>query len=130
MPSESPLIKELEKIKVGFEKLSLLIQQKCKRASIFYTSSVEIEINDFCQDQVKPILNELEVYLECFRNLFQRDIQEMKDVFESTESELDELEKQNELLKDQLLEASLKHDVELCVLINHECVDRILNAEL
>ncbi|GJX69471.1 hypothetical protein Tco_0305198 [Tanacetum coccineum] len=33
------------------------------------------------------------------------DIKEMKDVFESTESELDELEKQNELLKDQLLEA-------------------------
>ncbi|GJS62529.1 retrovirus-related pol polyprotein from transposon TNT 1-94 [Tanacetum coccineum] len=70
------------------------------------------------------------VYLECFRNLFQRDIKEMKYVFESTESELDELEKQNELLKDQLLEASLKHDVELCVLINHECVDKILNAEL
>ncbi|GJU80516.1 hypothetical protein Tco_1282881 [Tanacetum coccineum] len=45
-------------------------------------------------------------------------------------SELDELEKQNDLLKDQLLEASLKHDVELCVLINHECVDKILNAEL
>ncbi|GKB41890.1 reverse transcriptase domain-containing protein [Tanacetum coccineum] len=59
MPSESPLIKELDKIKVGFEKLSLLIQQNCKRASIFYTSPPEIEINDFCQDQVKPILNEL-----------------------------------------------------------------------
>ncbi|GJZ59704.1 retrovirus-related pol polyprotein from transposon TNT 1-94 [Tanacetum coccineum] len=102
----------------------------CKRASIFYTSPAEIQINDFCQDQVKPILNELKVYLEFFRNLFQRDIKEMKDVFESTESELDELEKQNDLLKDQLLEASLKHDVELCVLINHECVDKILNAEL
>ncbi|GKA00417.1 integrase, catalytic region, zinc finger, CCHC-type containing protein [Tanacetum coccineum] len=58
------------------------------------------------------------------------DIKEMKDVFESTESELDELEKQNDLLKDQLLEASLKHNVELRVLINHECVDKILNAEL
>ncbi|GKC54860.1 integrase, catalytic region, zinc finger, CCHC-type containing protein [Tanacetum coccineum] len=130
MPSESPLIKELDKIKVCFEKLSLLIQQNCKRASIFYTSPAEIQINDFCQDQVKPILNELKVYLEFFRNLFQRDIKEMKDVFESTESELDELEKQNDLLKDQLLEASLKQDVELCVLINHECVDKILNAEL
>ncbi|GJS99158.1 retrovirus-related pol polyprotein from transposon TNT 1-94 [Tanacetum coccineum] len=43
-------------------------------------------------------------------NLFQMDIKEMKDVFESTESELDEQEKQNDLLKDQLLEASLKHD--------------------
>ncbi|GKB90966.1 retrovirus-related pol polyprotein from transposon TNT 1-94 [Tanacetum coccineum] len=130
MPSESPLIKELDKIKVCFEKLTLLIQQNCKRAIIFYTSPTEIQINDFCQDQVKPILNELKVYLEFFRNLFQKDIKEMKDVFESTESELDELEKQNELLKDQLLEASLKHDVELCVLINHECVDKILNAEL
>ncbi|GKE64656.1 hypothetical protein Tco_1518817 [Tanacetum coccineum] len=130
MPSESPLIKELDKIKVGFEKLSLLIQQNCKRASIFYTSLAEIKINNFCQDQVKPILNELKVYLECFWNLFQRDIKETKDVFESTENELDELEKQNELLKDQLLKASLKHDVELCVLINHDCVDKILNAEL
>ncbi|GJV51586.1 integrase, catalytic region, zinc finger, CCHC-type containing protein [Tanacetum coccineum] len=44
--------------------------------------------------------------------------------------ELDELEKQNDLLKDQLLEASLKHDVELCVLLNHECVDKILSDEL
>ncbi|GJX13865.1 retrovirus-related pol polyprotein from transposon TNT 1-94 [Tanacetum coccineum] len=70
------------------------------------------------------------VYLEFFRNLFQKDIKEMKDVFESTESELDELEKQNDLLKDQLLEASLKHDVELCVLLNHECVDKILSDEL
>ncbi|GJY08749.1 hypothetical protein Tco_0375803 [Tanacetum coccineum] len=104
---------EFRKIKGCFEKLSLLIQQNCKRASIFYTSPAEIQINDFCQDQVKPILNELKVYLEFFRNLFQRDIKEMKDVFESTESELDELEKQNDLLKDQLLEASLKHDVEL-----------------
>ncbi|GJY35249.1 retrovirus-related pol polyprotein from transposon TNT 1-94 [Tanacetum coccineum] len=130
MPSESPLIKELDKIKGCFEKLSVLIQQNCKRASIFYTSPAEIQINDFCQDQVKPILNELKVYLDFFRNLFQRDIKEMKDVFESTESELDELEKQNDLLKDQLLEASLKHDVELCVLLNHECIDKILNAEL
>ncbi|GJR10496.1 hypothetical protein Tco_0793148 [Tanacetum coccineum] len=116
MPSESPLIKELDKIKVGFEKLSLLIQQNCKRASIFYTSPAEIQINDFCQDQVKPILNELKVYLEFFHNLFQRDIKEMKDVFESTESELNELEKQNELLKDQLLEASLAEDIKNLVI--------------
>ncbi|GJX31854.1 integrase, catalytic region, zinc finger, CCHC-type containing protein [Tanacetum coccineum] len=102
----------------------------CKRASIFYTSPAEIQINDFCQDQVKPILNEFKVYLEFFRNVFQRDIKETKDVFESIESELDELEKQNDLLKDQLLEASLKHNVELCVLLNHEWVDKILSDEL
>ncbi|GJW61954.1 retrovirus-related pol polyprotein from transposon TNT 1-94 [Tanacetum coccineum] len=58
-----------------------------------------------------------------------RDIKEMKDVFESTESELCELEKQNDFLKDQLLEVSLKHEVELSVLLNHECVDNSLHAE-
>ncbi|GKA73843.1 hypothetical protein Tco_0780145 [Tanacetum coccineum] len=53
-----------------------------------------------------------------------RDIKEMKDVFESTKSELCELEKQNDFLKDQLLEVSLKHEVELSVLLNLDCVDK------
>ncbi|GKE41659.1 hypothetical protein Tco_1468943 [Tanacetum coccineum] len=38
--------------------------------------------------------------------------------------------RQNDLLKEQLLEASLKYDIELCVLLNHECVDKTLNDEL
>ncbi|GKC53226.1 hypothetical protein Tco_1075971, partial [Tanacetum coccineum] len=59
-----------------------------------------------------------------------RDIKEMKDVFESTESELCELEKQNDFLKDQLLEVSLKHEVKLSVLLNHECVDNSFHAEI
>ncbi|GJV55189.1 integrase, catalytic region, zinc finger, CCHC-type containing protein [Tanacetum coccineum] len=59
-----------------------------------------------------------------------RDIKEMKDVFESTESALCEQEKQNDFLKDQLLEVSLKHEVELSVLLNHECVDNSLHAEI
>ncbi|GJR51253.1 hypothetical protein Tco_1401774 [Tanacetum coccineum] len=119
MPSESPLIIELDKIKFCFQRLSELIQKKCKRASIFYTSPKEIQLNDFCQDQLKPIVNELQFYFEFFKTLFQRDIKEMKYVFESTESELCELEKQNDFLKDQLLEVSLKHEVELSVLLNH-----------
>ncbi|GJY27871.1 integrase, catalytic region, zinc finger, CCHC-type containing protein [Tanacetum coccineum] len=57
-------------------------------------------------------------------------IKEMKDVFESTESELYELEKQNDFLKDQLLEVSLKHEVELSMFLNHECVDNSLHAEI
>ncbi|GJS02045.1 hypothetical protein Tco_0318553 [Tanacetum coccineum] len=77
-----------------------------------------------------PIKNELQFYFEFFKTLFQRDIKEMKDVFESTESELCELEKQNDFLKDQLLEVSLKHEVELSVLLNHECVDNSLHAEI
>nr|GFA03055.1 integrase, catalytic region, zinc finger, CCHC-type, peptidase aspartic, catalytic [Tanacetum cinerariifolium] len=121
---------QLDKMKSCFHKLSELIQKNCKRASIFYTSPEEIQLNDFCQDQVKPIVNELQFYFEFFRKLFQRDIKEMKDVFESTESELCELHKQNDFLKDQLLEASLKHQVELSVLLNHECVDNSLHAEI
>ncbi|GJX12675.1 retrovirus-related pol polyprotein from transposon TNT 1-94 [Tanacetum coccineum] len=45
-------------------------------------------------------------------------------------SELCKLEKQNDFLKDQLLEVSLKHEVELSVLLNHECVDNSLHAEI
>ncbi|GJR35904.1 retrovirus-related pol polyprotein from transposon TNT 1-94 [Tanacetum coccineum] len=130
MPSESPLIIELDKIKNCFQRLSELIQKNCKRASIFYTSPEEIQLNDFCQDQLKPIVNELQFYFEFFKTLFQRDIKEMKDVFESTESELCELEKQNDFLKDKLLEVSLKHEVELSVLLNHECVNNSLHAEI
>ncbi|GJX08510.1 hypothetical protein Tco_0196442, partial [Tanacetum coccineum] len=59
-----------------------------------------------------------------------KDIKEMNDVFESTESELCELDKQNNFLKDQLLEVSLKHEVELSVLLNHECIDNSLHAEI
>ncbi|GJR97956.1 retrovirus-related pol polyprotein from transposon TNT 1-94 [Tanacetum coccineum] len=63
------------------------------------------------------------------KNLFQRDIKEIKYAFEQNDVYLDEIERQNDLLKDQLLEASLKHDIELCVLLNHECVDKIQKLE-
>ncbi|GKB79886.1 hypothetical protein Tco_0946781 [Tanacetum coccineum] len=95
MPSESPLIKELYNIKVGFEKLSLLIKQNSKRTSIFYTSPAEIERIEFCQKKVKPILNELQVYLDAFQDLFHRDIKEMKDAFEQNDVYLNENENQN-----------------------------------
>ncbi|GKC23468.1 hypothetical protein Tco_1025618, partial [Tanacetum coccineum] len=81
-------------------------------------------------NQVKPIVNELQFYFEFFRKLFQRDIKEIKDVFEFKESELCEIKKQNDFLKDQLLEASLKHKVEISVLLNHECEDNSLHDEI
>ncbi|GJX94820.1 hypothetical protein Tco_0349406 [Tanacetum coccineum] len=94
------------------------------------TSNATPSILASMPNQLKPIVNELQFYFEFFKTLFQRDIKEMKDVFESTESELCELEKQNDFLKDQLLEVSLKHEVELSVLLNHECVDNSLHAEI
>ncbi|GJR54677.1 hypothetical protein Tco_1405198 [Tanacetum coccineum] len=72
----------------------------------------EIALNAFCRDQVKPLLNELLDHFDGFQNLFQRDIKEMKDAFEQNDVYLDEIERQNDLLKDQLLEVSLKHDID------------------
>ncbi|GJY70985.1 hypothetical protein Tco_0474688 [Tanacetum coccineum] len=45
------------------------------------------------------------------------DVKEMKDVFVSVENDLDETFKQNELLKDRLLEASLAEDIKNLVII-------------
>nr|GEZ60990.1 hypothetical protein [Tanacetum cinerariifolium] len=51
------------------------------------------------------------------------DIKEMKDVFDSTKRDLSATWKENELLNDKLLEAKLKHEIECCVLLGHECVN-------
>ncbi|GKC15944.1 hypothetical protein Tco_1012726 [Tanacetum coccineum] len=57
-------------------------------------------------------------------------IKEMKDVFNATDSDLYGTWKQNEILKDQLLEANLKHEIECCVLLSHECVDKNMKDEV
>ncbi|GJY31410.1 retrovirus-related pol polyprotein from transposon TNT 1-94 [Tanacetum coccineum] len=54
----------------------------------------------------------------------------MNDVFESTENDLCETWKQNELLKYQLLEATLKHEIECCVLLSHKCVNNNMQDEI
>ncbi|GJX23777.1 hypothetical protein Tco_0228222 [Tanacetum coccineum] len=48
----------------------------------------------------------------------------------SMESELSETLKQNELLNDQLLEATLTHDIVKCVLIHPECQGQKIDFEL
>ncbi|GJZ30086.1 retrovirus-related pol polyprotein from transposon TNT 1-94 [Tanacetum coccineum] len=54
----------------------------------------------------------------------------MKDVFDSTENDLSETWKINTLLKDQLLEAKLKHEIECCVLLSHEYVNNNMKDEI
>ncbi|GJY29752.1 retrovirus-related pol polyprotein from transposon TNT 1-94 [Tanacetum coccineum] len=54
----------------------------------------------------------------------------MKDIFESTENDLCETWKQNELWKDQLLEAKLKHEIKCCVLLSHGCVNNNVQDEI
>ncbi|GJS60326.1 hypothetical protein Tco_0655110 [Tanacetum coccineum] len=54
----------------------------------------------------------------------------MMDVFESMESDLDATMQQNEIFKDQLFEATFKHDVEKCVLMCFGSMDDDLTAEI
>ncbi|GKA74784.1 hypothetical protein Tco_0781086 [Tanacetum coccineum] len=105
MPSANPMLVDLNKIENVFKTLFELLQMNSKLESIFYTSLEEIRLTNFCQQEVKPILHELHLHFEIFQKRFLRDIKEMKDIFDSTENDLCETSKQNELLKEQLLEA-------------------------
>ncbi|GJX34886.1 hypothetical protein Tco_0246443 [Tanacetum coccineum] len=110
MPSANPMLVDLNEMENVFKKLFELLEKNCKRESIFYTSKEELRLIDVCVE-AKLILREWHVYFEVFQNRFKRDVKEMKDVFVSVENDLDETFKQNELLKDQLLEASLAEDI-------------------
>ncbi|GKE66479.1 hypothetical protein Tco_1520640 [Tanacetum coccineum] len=92
------------------------VEQTCSSSS--YIPFVKIRITKTLQvsivradHQVKPLLNELLDHFDGFQNLFQRDIKEMKDAFKQNDVYHDEIERQNDLLKDQLLEASLKQNL-------------------
>ncbi|GJZ49218.1 retrovirus-related pol polyprotein from transposon TNT 1-94 [Tanacetum coccineum] len=111
MPSANPMKLDLNKMENEFQKLFALLQTNSKRESIFYTSLEEIRLTKFCQQEVKRIFYKLHLNFEIFQKQFLKDIKEMKDVFESTKNDLSETWKQNELLKDQLLEANLKHEL-------------------
>ncbi|GJT76453.1 hypothetical protein Tco_1043178 [Tanacetum coccineum] len=126
MPSANPMLVDLNEMENVFKKLFELLDKNCKRESIFDTSKEELRLIDVCVE-AKLILREWHVYFEVFRNRFKRDVKEMKDVFVSVENDLDETFKQNELLKDQLLEASLAEDIKNLVITS--CVE-IRNKDL
>ncbi|GJU86559.1 integrase, catalytic region, zinc finger, CCHC-type containing protein [Tanacetum coccineum] len=128
MPSANPMKLDLNKMENEFQKLFALLQTNSKRESIFYTSPEEIRLTKFCQQEVKPILHKLHLSFEIFQKRFLKDIKEIKDVFDSTENDLSESWTHNELL--QLLEAKLKHEIECCVLLSHECVNNNVQDEI
>ncbi|GJR28139.1 hypothetical protein Tco_1104371 [Tanacetum coccineum] len=74
------------------------------------------KLNELLEKNSKWILQDLHSYLEIFQTRFIRDVKEMKDVFDSVENDLDETFKQNEFLKDRLLEASLAEDIKNLVI--------------
>ncbi|GJV28045.1 hypothetical protein Tco_1384493 [Tanacetum coccineum] len=126
MPSANPMLVILIKMDNYYRNLLGLFEKNHKRESIFYTSKEEQRLLNVCIEG-KYILREWQTYFEAFQNLFQRDIKEMKDAFEQNDVYLDEIENQNDLLKDQLLEASLTADIKNLVITS--CME-IRNKEL
>ncbi|GJR86985.1 hypothetical protein Tco_0210996 [Tanacetum coccineum] len=94
-------------IKIDFEIILQLnklykdfVPQKELSAEQTYFSSSSIPC---VKDSVKILGQQnyaSEVYLDAFQDLFHRDIKEMKDAFEQNDVYLDEIENQNDLLKD------------------------------
>nr|GEY51417.1 hypothetical protein [Tanacetum cinerariifolium] len=76
----------------------------------------ELSANICLMARIQPVnfdSNEGPSYDYAFqREMILKDIKEIKDVFDSTENDLSDTWKQNELLKDQLLKAKLKHEIE------------------
>ncbi|GKB44827.1 hypothetical protein Tco_0889769 [Tanacetum coccineum] len=64
MPSANPMLVDLNKMENVFK---TLFELNSKRESIFYTSSEEIRLTNFCQQEVKPILHELHFHFEIFQ---------------------------------------------------------------
>ncbi|GKD49074.1 hypothetical protein Tco_1278050 [Tanacetum coccineum] len=110
MPNLSKLMKHFHKMETDFEKLLTLLEINSTPKSIFYTSREDIHLNDFCCKEVKPILNDLHSFFKILLKQFSEEVKTMMHVFESVKSDLDATWKQNEILNDQLLEATLKHD--------------------
>ncbi|GJY33367.1 hypothetical protein Tco_0417836 [Tanacetum coccineum] len=81
-----------------------------------FDSEETLEDAEKSQLKMNEFQKEEKVYLDAFQDLFQMDIKEMKDAFEQNDVYLDEIENQNDLLKDQLLEASLTADIKNLVI--------------
>ncbi|GJW53385.1 reverse transcriptase domain-containing protein [Tanacetum coccineum] len=113
--------------------LSLLEKMLKRREDINLCLNWEIDSLYMVKDRIvlghkiSKFGNGEQVYLDAFQDLFHRDIKEMKDAFEQNDVYLDEIENQNDLLKDQLLEASLTADIKNLVITS--CME-IRNKDL
>ncbi|GKD62739.1 hypothetical protein Tco_1300248, partial [Tanacetum coccineum] len=112
MPSANPMLVDLNEMENIFQMFFKLIQKICKRD----------------EKEMNPIVQKLYFYFILFQNRFKKDVKEMNDVFVSVENNFDETFKQNELLKDRLLEASLAEDIKNLVITS--CVLEIRNKDL
>ncbi|GJX24716.1 hypothetical protein Tco_0231012 [Tanacetum coccineum] len=123
MPCPSKLMKHFNKMENEFKKLFTLLEISSTPKSIFFTSREDTLLHDFCCKEVKLIFKDLHSFFKILQKHFPKEVKAMMDVFESMESDLDATWKQNKILNDQLLEATLKHDIERCVLMCNDFVN-------
>ncbi|GJT59565.1 hypothetical protein Tco_1003098 [Tanacetum coccineum] len=116
--------------------VELSLEQKYfSSASITFENSTSASISSsppvtMPSSKVTTILDYLHMVFKAIQTEFLEEVKAMMDVFESMESDLDATWKQNEILNDQLLEATLKHDVEKCVLMCSDSMNNDLNNEI
>ncbi|GJR58669.1 integrase, catalytic region, zinc finger, CCHC-type containing protein [Tanacetum coccineum] len=103
------------------------VYDQCALETLARNAYVEYAKQQRFAQKVKPLLNELLDHFDGFQNLFQRDIKEMKDAFEQNDVYLDEIERNNDWLKDQILEAYHLNMLlnAMCVRLIMECVVRV-----
>ncbi|GJV57222.1 hypothetical protein Tco_1458227 [Tanacetum coccineum] len=130
MPKSSKMLKYFQHLEKEINKLHALLDAKTAPIRTTFTNLEDTVLRRFCYDEVKLILDYLHAIYKVIQKEFPTYVQVMMNVFYSMESELDETLKQNEILKDQLLEATLTHDVEKCVLMGSESTNDNLNDEI
>ncbi|GJV40134.1 RNA-directed DNA polymerase, eukaryota, reverse transcriptase zinc-binding domain protein [Tanacetum coccineum] len=87
---------------------------------------LSLEQNNFSEASTSKVSS---VIKNVIQKEFPEDVQVMINVFYSMESELDEPLKQNELLNDRLLEATLTYDIDKCVLLHSETMNDNSNVD-
>ncbi|GJW98136.1 hypothetical protein Tco_0179944 [Tanacetum coccineum] len=130
MPSLSKPMKHFHQMEIEFKKLFTILEISSTPKSISFKSREDKLLHDFCCNEVKPIFNDLHSFFKILQKEFPEEVKTMMDVFELMESDLDATWKQNEILNDQLLEATLKHEIEKCVLMCNDFVNDNLLDEI
>nr|GEW18207.1 uncharacterized mitochondrial protein AtMg00810-like [Tanacetum cinerariifolium] len=102
-----------------------IIAKKVNQQNVELTKEIEKY-----KEKVEPILDYLHAIFKVIQKEFSKDVQVMMNFFKSMKSELDETMKQNKHLKNQLLEATLTHDVEKYGLMCSESQNDNLNDEI
>nr|GEV11065.1 ribonuclease H-like domain-containing protein [Tanacetum cinerariifolium] len=128
MLKPSKMLKYFRNLKKEINELHTLLDAKTALQRVEFVDLEDSTLSNFCYNKVEPILDYLHAIFKVIQKEFLEDVQVMMNVFESMESELDETLKQNELLKDSLLEVTLTHDVEKCVLMHSESKNDYLNV--